>query len=64
MRAKPLSTREAGEYTGTNGPYLLNQAKLGHIAYTQPSPKKIFFLRDDLDRWMYSWKRVATKGPV
>jgi excisionase family DNA binding protein len=51
-------TKEAAEYTGTPANYLLNQAKMGHLSYIQPSPKRIMFDRDDLDAWMASWKVV------
>jgi excisionase family DNA binding protein len=56
---KLMMVKEAAEYTGTSPDYLRNQAKQGHLAYVQTSPKKILYRKIDLDEWMKTWRIVA-----
>jgi hypothetical protein len=56
-----LVTRDAAEYCNVGSSYLTNQAKLGHVAYVLPSPKKMMFEKADLDSWMSSWRKVEAK---
>ena len=43
MSDRLLLTKDAAEYCNVSNGYLLNQAKMGRVAYVQPSPKKIMF---------------------
>jgi hypothetical protein len=59
MSDRLLLTKDAAEYCNVSNGYLLNQAKMGRVAYIQPSPKKIMFSKPDLDTWMAGWLKVS-----
>ena len=58
MTRKLLYSKDAADYCEVSNSYLMNQAKMGRVAYVQTSPKKILFDKHDLDKWMASWRRV------
>jgi hypothetical protein len=50
----------ASVYCGLSPTYFKNQHKEGRgPAYIKPSPRRVFFTRDALDRWMAGWKVVS-----
>lgn len=54
-------TRSA-EYCRLPEKYFRNQVKRGSgPTYFQPSPKRLFFRKEDLDAWMATWKQPTQK---
>ena len=62
MPSRPwFNYAQAAQYCGLDTGYLRNQIKEGRgPSFTKPSPRRTFFTRESLDRWMASW-RVVTK---
>jgi hypothetical protein len=58
---KKLLAKDAADVCGVTTNYLLNQAKMGRVAYVQPSPRRIMFTKPDLDKWMSSWRKVEAQ---
>jgi hypothetical protein len=53
---------KSAEYCGLPETYFRNQVKHGSgPTYLQPSPKRVFFRKEDLDEWVATWKQLTRK---
>jgi len=54
-----LDWNGAAVYCGVPLTYLRSQIRNGHgPIFIQPSPRRTYFSRVDLDNWIESWKRI------
>jgi hypothetical protein len=55
-----LSKEQAAIYCGLPAKFLSLRCKHGTgPTFIRPSPKTMFFMRDDLDRWIKTWKQCS-----
>ena len=56
---RPLGVMEAADFTGYSQKYIYKLVHLGMVPYYKPTGGKIWFKREDLERFMFRERRAA-----
>jgi hypothetical protein len=58
-----FNIKDAARYCGLPLNYFHNLLKAGGgPAFVRPSPRRRFFFREELDRWMHGWQASTSKS--
>lgn len=61
---KSMTFNEVVEYTGFKPSYLYKLTSTFSIPYSKPGGGKLFFDKDEIDRWLLETNRVRTESDL
>ncbi|MCW3805747.1 helix-turn-helix transcriptional regulator [Plebeiibacterium marinum] len=61
---KSLTFNEVVEYTGFKPSYLYKLTSSYSIPYSKPGGGKLFFDKDEIDRWLLETNRILTESDL
>lgn len=58
---KPLTIEDGAVYIGQSKSFLYKLTSAGKLAFYKPNGKKIYFLKSDLDKYIFSNRKKSNK---